>query len=80
MLDKIKEEYEVRDVGPWNEDDNYWDLSEWLNIGDGPYRRKFDELSICMPEARAAFEKDFNNGRDQFDREVLNPVGVDLTF
>lgn len=80
MLGKSKEEFEIRDVGPWNEDDNYWDLSEWLNIGDGPYRRKFDELSICMPEARAAFEKDFNNGRDQFDREVLNPAGIDLTF
>jgi hypothetical protein len=33
-----------------------------------------------MPEARAAFEKKFNNGRDQFDREVLNPAGIDLTF
>ena len=80
MRDKFREEFEVRDVGPWNEDDNYWDLPEWLNIGNGPYRRTFDELSICMPEARAAYEKNFNNGRDQFDREVLNPAGIDLTF
>jgi len=75
-----REEFEVRDVGPWNEDDNYWDLPEWLNIGEGPYRRSFDELSICMPEARAAFERNFNNGLDQFGRTVLNPAGVDLTF
>jgi hypothetical protein len=26
MLGKSKEEFEIRDVGPWNEDDNYWDL------------------------------------------------------
>jgi hypothetical protein len=76
----VKEEFEIRDVGPWNEDDNYWDLPEWLNIGSGPYRRTFNELSICMPEARAAFERNFNNGLDQFGRKVLNPAGVDLTF
>jgi hypothetical protein len=77
---KIKEEFDVVDVGPWNEDDNYWDLPEWLNIGSGPYRRTFDELSMCMPEARAAFERNYNNGLDQFDRTVLNPAGIDLTI
>ena len=80
MRDGFREEFEVVDVGPWNEDDNYWDLPEWLNIGGGPYRRTFDELSVCMPEAQAAFERNFNNGRDQFGRIVLNPAGIDLTF
>ncbi|MDY6821443.1 MAG: hypothetical protein SVN78_07475 [Deferribacterota bacterium] len=80
LLDGHRENFRVIDVGPWNEDDNYWDLPEWLNIGDGPFRRRFDILSICMPEAMAAFNEDFNDGLDQFGREVLNPAGIDLSI
>jgi len=80
----IRDEYileaPVMDVGPWNEDDNYWNYAEWFSEGFPPYRRMFDELSLCMPEARAAFERNYNNGLDQFGRQVLNAAGIDLTF
>ena len=37
------------------------------------------KLPRCKPQAQAAYFRDFNRGKDQFGREVLNPAGVDLT-
>ncbi len=65
----------VLDVGPWNIDDNYW------NVAGAKVRprRLFTDLSEGMPESQAAFFDDYNGGKDQFDRVVLNPAGIDLS-
>lgn len=60
---------EVNDVGPWNENDNYWDRD----------RRKFDDLDVGVSEAYAAYYDDYNNGKDEFGRKVTNPAGIDLS-
>ena len=61
----------VKEVGPWNIRDNYWQSRR--------YRDMWDNLPRCTPEARAAYFRNYNRGRDQFGRKVLNPAGVDLT-
>jgi hypothetical protein len=61
----------VKEVGPWNIRDNYWQ--------SGKHRDMWDNLPRCTPEAQAAYFKNYNNGKDQFGRKVLNPAGVDLT-
>jgi hypothetical protein len=61
----------VKEVGPWNIRDNYWQSRR--------KRDKFDNLRRCKPEAEAAYFNNYNHGRDQFGRKVLNPAGVDLT-
>lgn len=62
----------VKEVGPWNTRDNYWQSRR--------YRDMWDDLPRCVPEAQAAYFNNYNGGRDQFGREVLNPAGVDLTL
>ncbi len=64
----------VREVGPWNEDDNYWDSATVANP-----RRMFTDLALGEPEAEAAYLRGYNGGKDQFGRLVTNPAGVDLT-
>lgn len=59
----------VDEVGPWNENDNYWDED----------RRDWDDLDLGIPEAEAAYYDDYNNGKDQFGRTVTNPAGIDLS-
>ena len=61
----------VKEVGPWNIRDNYWQSRR--------YRDMWDDLPRCKPEAQAAYFNNYNRGRDQFGRKVLNPAGVDLT-
>lgn len=61
----------VKEVGPWNLRDNYWQSRR--------YRDMWDDLPRCKPEAEAAYFDNYNRGRDQFGRKVLNPAGVDLT-
>lgn len=65
----------VNEVGPWNEDDNYWDAG-FNSINP---RRLFAGLPACQSEAYSAYFLGYNNGRDQFGRIVLNPASVDLT-
>jgi hypothetical protein len=81
----------VKEVGPWNIDDNYWDFGP----GASPRpRRLFQDLPYGRPESQAAFQQDYNfkpclnldrtpsgrsDGADQFDRCVLNPAGLDLS-
>ena len=61
----------VREVGPWNTYDNYWNGRR--------YRSMWKDLPRCRPEAQAAFFQNYNRGRDELGREVLNPAGIDLT-
>lgn len=62
----------VKETGPWNTRDNYWragkDRSMWSN------------LPRCVPQAQAAFFRDYHRGKDQFGREVRNPAGMDITL
>lgn len=60
----------VLEVGPWNENDNYWDSSS--------LRRKFKDLPLGKPEAEAAYFDNYNGGKDEFGRIVTNPAGIDL--
>lgn len=59
----------VDEVGPWNENDNYWDDN----------RRTFSDLDVGVPEAYAAYYNDYNGGKDESGRTVLNPAGIDLS-
>jgi hypothetical protein len=61
----------IKEVGPWNTHDNYW--------RSGKNRDMWKNLRQCVPEARAAYYNEYNRGKDEFGREVLNPAGVDLT-
>lgn len=61
----------IKEVGPWNTYDNWWDPVA--------KRTMWKDLPRGKPEARAAFFENYNGGKDEFDREVLNPAGIDLT-
>lgn len=67
----------VLEVGPWNEDDNYWDSSSY-EYTDNP-RRYFGDCGLGYPEAAAAYYSNYNDGRDEFARTVTNPAGIDLS-
>lgn len=60
----------VWDVGPWNTRDDYWNPSD--------RRQEWKDLPQGVPQAQAAHADDYNGGRDQYDREVANPAGIDL--
>lgn len=86
--------FPVKDVGPWNLDDNYWDGT----TGTSRPRRLFTNLPTGTPEAQAAFYDGYNTvtnckdlaqnpyspprngGADQSGRCVLNPAGIDLSM
>jgi hypothetical protein len=61
----------VKEVGPWNTYDNYWMRKK--------YRTQFKRVPRCKPEAQLAYYQNFNEGKDEFGREVLNPAGIDVT-
>jgi hypothetical protein len=61
----------VKEVGPWNTYDNYW-----MREKD---RTMYKRVPRCKPEAQVAYYQNFNKGKDEFGREVLNPAGVDVT-
>jgi hypothetical protein len=62
----------VKEVGPWNTRDNYWNARR--------DRDMWSDLPRCVPEAEAAFYDNYHRGKDQFGREVLNPAGFDMTL
>lgn len=64
----------VKEVGPWNEDDNYWDSAYGYNP-----RRLFTDIPLCWSEAEYVYFYGYNNGRSQFGYIVTNPASVDLT-
>jgi hypothetical protein len=47
----------VREVGPWNTYDNYWQISR--------YRTMWKDLPRCKPEAEAAYFNNYNHGEDE---------------
>ncbi len=61
----------IKEVGPWNTYDNWWDRSR--------KRTMWKDLPRGLPEAEAAYYDNYNRGRDEFGRKVLNPAGIDLT-
>ena len=61
----------IKEVGPWNTYDNYWAARA--------NRTMWKNLPRCKPEAQAAYFNNYNHGKDEFGRMVLNPAGVDLT-
>jgi len=61
----------VKEVGPWNTYDNWWAKPQ--------YRTMWSNLRRGVPEAQAAYYSNYNGGRDERGRKVLNPAGVDLT-
>ena len=83
--------FPVKEVGPWNLDDNYWNGT----AGTSRPRRLFTNLPTGTPEAQAAFYDGYNTvsnckdlaqnptnkpgPADQFGRCVLNPAGIDLS-
>jgi len=60
----------VWDVGPWNTRDDYWNPPD--------VRQEWEVLAQGVPQAQAAYREGFNDGRDQYDRKVQNPAGIDL--
>ena len=61
----------AKEVGPWNTYDNYWARRK--------HRTMWKRVPRCKPEAQVAYYQNFNGGKDEFGREVLNPAGIDLT-
>ncbi len=64
----------VREVGPWNIDDNYWDAATGANP-----RRMFSDIPLCWSEAEYAYYYGYNGGKDYKGRTVTVPTSVDLT-
>jgi hypothetical protein len=60
----------VWDVGPWNTRDDYWN--------PGHQRQQWGDLPQGVPQAQAAHDGGYNGGKDQYDRRVANPAGIDL--
>ena len=60
----------VWDIGPWNVRDDHWSLSS--------QRERWRDLPQGLPQAQAAFEDGYNDGKDEFGRQVKNPAGIDL--
>jgi hypothetical protein len=60
----------VWDVGPWNTRDDYW-----AGVG---VRQEWHDLPQGTPASQAAYQHGYNNGKDQFGRNVANPAGIDL--
>lgn len=57
----------VWDVGPWNTRDDYWSP-----------KRRYSDLPVGMPMAQAAYQKGYNDGRDEFGRRIRMPNGIDI--
>ncbi|HET6706598.1 hypothetical protein [Amycolatopsis sp.] len=60
----------VWDVGPWNEQDDYWNPAS--------VRTKFKDLPQGQPEAYAAYYNGYNGGKSGLGYKVANPAGIDL--
>jgi len=60
----------VWDIGPWNTKDDYWSPADT--------RETWADLPQGTPQAQAAHQSGYNDGKDEFGREVANPAGVDL--
>lgn len=60
----------VWDIGPWNTKDDYWNAVA--------AREMWNDLAQFLPEAQAAYQNSYNDGKDGYGRKVSNPAGIDL--
>ncbi|NWJ47849.1 MAG: fibronectin type III domain-containing protein [Chloroflexi bacterium] len=58
----------VYDVGPWSNQDNYWTAP----------RDMWNDLPVGMPMAEKAFFNNYNNGKNEFGDDVVNPSSIDV--
>jgi len=66
----------IKDVGPWNLQDNYWDAATYSDVSRR--RRLHADLAQGYPQAFAAWWDDYNDGRDEAGRKT-NGAGIDLS-
>lgn len=59
----------VLDIGPWNNDDDYWNPSE---------TRVYKGIPRGMPQAQAAFDSGHNGGKSGLGLKVTVPCGIDI--
>lgn len=59
----------VLDVGPWNNNDDYWMPSD---------QRSFKGLPRGVPQAQAAFKDKVNDGKSGMGETVTVPTGIDI--
>lgn len=59
----------VLDVGPWNNDDDYWNPSDV---------RVYKGIPRGVPQAQVAFESGHNGGKSGIGLTVTAPVGIDI--
>jgi len=58
----------VWDVGPWNQTDDFWSKE----------RSGAPDLARFLPEAQAAFQSGYNQGKSLGGRLVTAPLGIDI--
>jgi len=59
----------VLDIGPWNNDDDYWTPSD---------TRVYKGIPRGMPQAQAAFNSNHNGGKSGLGLKVTVPCGIDI--
>ncbi len=59
----------VLDVGPWNNDDDYWNPSDV---------RVYKGIPRGVPQAKVAFDSGHNNGKSGLGLTVTVPCGIDI--
>jgi hypothetical protein len=59
----------VLDIGPWNNDDDYWNPSD---------SRVYKGLPRGMPQAQAAYDSNHNGGKSGMGLNVTVPCGIDI--
>src|SRR4051794_26607215 len=59
----------VLDVGPWNNDDDYWNPTDV---------RKYKGIPRGMPQAQDAYQNGSNGGKSGMGLQVTVPCGIDI--
>lgn len=59
----------VLDIGPWNNDDDYWNPSD---------SRVYKGIPRGMPQAQVAYESGNNGGKSGMGLKVTVPCGIDI--
>ncbi len=59
----------VLDIGPWNNDDDYWNPSDV---------RTYKGIPRGVPEAKAAYDSGYNGGKSGTGLTVTVPCGIDI--
>lgn len=74
----------VKEVGPWNEQDNYWDSAAAGTYNQRRCNPSPGQANDGVPEAQLALNNGFNGGYSCYEKDgvtqqyVTNPAGVDL--